>query len=82
MTLNKKFPYIVKVNKIQCIICTRKHMYLQVCLSIEGTMNLFWPWLSLFLGWDSLAIASLGEYIIYHIHIYIHIYLTLPIPHN
>ena len=40
-----------------------------VCLSAEGAENVFWPWLSLLRGWDSLTTALTGKFVYIHIQI-------------
>ena len=46
---------------------------LQVCLSAEGGINFFWPWLSPLRGWCCLTMAFTGKFVYIYIYIYIYI---------
>ena len=46
--------------------------WLRICLSAEGTKNVFWPWLSPLRGLGSLTMALTGKFVCIYIYIYIY----------
>ena len=46
-------------------------------LSAEGAKNVFWLWLTPFLGWSSLTMSLTGKFVYIYINIYIYIYIYI-----